>query len=281
MISINSVIANFILLTTIPMKKQYHGDPVSNTAWIPLTTSLKLIFTRKRLFLWSAILVFVTFGLTWLGFLLSVDLMDKLTGNFINTPPDTDTILGWIKHKGWVVAKWLFLIISKIIAFYVAFIIAYTITTPGYSFLSAAAEKMYAGEHFDPDANFTLAGILVDIFEGLKIAFFGIIVTVAALLVNFIPGIGQVLAFLLYTYYSTLMFIDFPTSRRRWRLGRKLGWLRQHSSQSFRIGVGPALISMIPLINIFAMAILFPILTVHSSLNFAAIEVNQKLNQRQ
>lgn len=262
------------------MEKQ-HSIPRNPAArWIPLTTTLKLIFSRKRLFGLSALLVLLTIGLTWIGFLISVDFMNDLTGSFLATPPETDTILGWIKHKGWVVGKWLFLIISHVVSFYIAFLLAYTITTPGYAFLSGAAEKLHAGEHFDPDAAFTVTGILIDIFEGLKIACFGILVTIMALFVNFIPGIGQALAFLLYTYYSALMFIDFPTSRRRWGLGRKIGWLREHSSPAFRMGIGPALVSMIPIVNIFAMALLFPILTVHSTLNFSAIEVQKKVQPK-
>ena len=113
-------------------------------------------------------------------------------------------------------------------------------------------------------------------FEGIKIAVFGIVVTIVALFINFIPGIGQAAVFLLYTYYSALMFIDYPASRRRWSLGEKIGWLRNQSSPAFRIGVLPALVSMVPLLNIFAMALLFPILTIHATLNFSAIELAKK-----
>ena len=192
------------------------------------------------------------------------------------TVPATDTIIGWIKYSGWLVSSWLFLIVSRIVAFYLAFLFAYSLSTPGYVFLSTAAEKMYAGKYFDSDANFSVAGFFSDIFEGLKIAFFGIIVTIIALFINFIPGIGQAIVFLLYTYYSALMFIDYPASRRRWSLGRKLRWLGTHSSQAFRLGVLPALISMIPLVNIFAIALFFPLLTVYSTLNFSAIELAKK-----
>jgi CysZ protein len=72
------------------------------------------------------------------------------------------------------------------------------------------------------------------------------------------------------------MFVDYPASRRGWSLGRKLHWLRTHSSPAFRLGVLPALISMIPLLNIFAIALIFPLLTVHSTLNFSAIELAKK-----
>lgn len=228
---------------------------------------------RKRLFGWSVLLFLITITLTWIGYLVTVDLVDGLTGNFLVAAPATDTILGWIKHKGWLLGSWLFLIVSRIVAFYFAFLFAYSLTTPGYAFLSTAAEKLYVGEYFDGDTHFSITGFLADIFEGIKIAFFGILVTIVALFVNFVPGVGQAVVFLLYTYYSALMFVDYPASRRRWSLGRKLHWLRAHSSPAFRLGVLPAVISMIPVLNIFAIALLFPLLTVHTTLNFAAIEL--------
>ncbi|MGB3210671.1 MAG: EI24 domain-containing protein [Desulforhopalus sp.] len=241
-----------------------------------MSRSLSLILRRKKLFGWSFLLFLITITLTWFGYLFTVDFVDQLTGNFTTAAPATDTLLGWIKHKGWFIGTWLFLIVSRIVAFYLAFLFAYSLSTPGYVFLSTAAEKLYAGEFFDADANFTVSGFLADIFEGIKIAFFGLLVTIVALFVNFIPGIGQAVIFLLYTYYSALMFIDYPASRRRWSLGRKLRWLRTHKSPAFRLGILPALISMIPLVNIFAIALLFPLLTVHTTLNFSAIELAKK-----
>jgi CysZ protein len=263
---------DLFVITVKTMQKQLHGT----ATWIPLSTSLSLMFRRKRLFGWSVLLFLITIVLTWIGYQVTVDFIDGWTGNFAATAPAADGILGWIKHKGWVAASWLFLIVSRIVAFYLAFLFAYSLSTPGYVFLSTAAEKLYAGKHFDAEANFSIAGFFSDIFEGIKIAFFGILVTIVALFINFIPGIGQIIVFLLYTYYSALMFVDYPTSRRSWSLGRKLRWLRTHSSPSFRLGVLPALISMIPVVNIFAIALLFPLLTVHTTLNFSAIERAEK-----
>ena len=263
---------DLFVITVKTMQKQLHGT----ATWIPLSTSLSLMFRRKRLFGWSVLLFLITITLTWIGYQVTVDFIDGWTGKFAATAPAADGILGWIKHKGWVAASWLFLIVSRIVAFYLAFLFAYSLSTPGYVFLSTAAEKLYAGKHFDAEANFSVAGFFSDIFEGIKIAFFGILVTIIALFINFIPGIGQIIVFLLYTYYSALMFVDYPTSRRSWSLGRKLRWLRTHSSPSFRLGVLPALISMIPVVNIFAIALLFPLLTVHTTLNFSAIERAEK-----
>jgi CysZ protein len=258
------------------MQKQLHVPHSSTADWIPLSRAFSLIIHRKRLLGLSFVLFLTTIALTWLGYHFTVDFIDGLTGNFMATAPATDTILGWIKYTGWQVSSWLFLIVSRIVAFYLAFLFAYSLSTPGYVFLSTAAEKLYTGKQFEGDTSFSVGGFFSDIFEGIKIALFGILVTILALFINFIPGIGQAFVFLLYTYYSALMFIDYPASQRRWSLGRKLRWLRTHSSPAFRLGVFPALISMIPVVNIFAIALFFPLLTVHSTLNFSAIELAKK-----
>lgn len=234
------------------------------------------MMSRKRLLGWSFFLFLATILLTWLGYILSVDFIDNLTATFITEAPDSSTVWGWIKHKGWLVGSWLLLVVSRIVAFYFAFLLAYTLTTPGYAFLSSAAEKIHAGDAFEGDAGFSLAGVIRDILEGVKIALFGVIVTLVALLINFIPGIGQIAVVLLYTFYSTLMFIDYPASRRRWTLGEKIDWLRTHNGKALRIGLLPAIISMIPLVNIFAIALLFPLLTIHATLNFSAVELAKK-----
>ena len=70
-----------------------------------------------------------------------------------------------------------------------------------------------------------MRGVATDLVEGVKIGLYGILVSLAALFVSFIPVIGLVIVFLIYTFYSALMFIDYPASRRRWTLGRKITWL--------------------------------------------------------
>lgn len=261
------------------MKKQQHENQVPEAPWQPLSASLVFMLSHKRLIGWSLILFVITFSLTWVGYLFTINFINDLTGNFFVTAPDTHTVWGWLKHKGWVAGSWIFIVVSRVAAFYLAFLLSYTLSTPGYAFLSTAAEKLHAGDHFDPDASMSVPGFLRDIFEGIKIALFGVLLTIAALFVNFIPGIGQVAVFLLYTYYSTLMFIDYPASRRRWSLGKKISWLKTHSTPAFRIGILPAVLSMIPIVNIFTMALLFPLLTIHATLNFSAIELAGKQKQ--
>ncbi len=177
---------------------------------------------------------------------------------------------------------WGFLIISRIVAFYLAFLLAYSLSAPGYVFLSTATEKKHAGENFEPDAALNIKGLFIDLWEGLKIGLLGILVTIAALMANFIPGVGQVVVLFLYTYYSALMFVDYSSSRRRWSLGEKISWLQKHNRQALRLGILPAILSLVPIVNIFLIAMIFPLMTVHSTLNFISIEKKeQQKNQKQ
>jgi len=255
-----------------------HHKP-SPTGWIPLSYSLRFMFRNPRLLFWSAILFCVTISLTWLGYLMTVSYVDMYANDFISTAPDTGTIWGWVKYVFWLIGKGLILIISRVVAFYVSFLLAYSLSSPGYVFLSTAAEKLHLGELFNPDDAFSIQGIFIDLVEGIKIGLYGILVTIAAIFVNFIPVFGQIAIVLLYSYYSALMFIDYPASRRRWTLGQKINWVSNHSRAALRLGILPALVSMIPFLNIFLMAFLFPVMTIHTTLNFSTL-VNDNLPKK-
>lgn len=255
------------------MQRSNSPPPVAPT--IPLSTSISFLLGRKKLLGWSVILIAVTVVLTWTGFLLTTGTIDHFTASFFDDGPAHQSWWGWIKYGGWLVTKYLYVLMSRIIAFFLAFLLAYTLTTPFYSFLSNSAEKIFWGKEFQEDDGFSLMGIAKDLFEGFKIALFGILITIVALAVGFVPVIGQIAVFLIYTYYSALMFIDYPASRRRWRLGKKLLWLRHYSGHTLRLGLIPAAVSMVPLLNVFLLAFIFPLFTVHAALNFSAVEASR------
>ena len=255
------------------MQRSKSPPPVAPT--IPLSTSISFLLGRKQLLGWSIILIAVTVVLTWTGFLLTTGTIDHFTASFFDDGPAHQSWWGWIKYRGWLVTKYLYVLMSRIIAFFLAFLLAYTLTTPFYSFLSNSAEKIFWGKEFQEDDGFSLMGIAKDLFEGLKIALFGILITIIALAVGFVPVIGQIAVFLIYTYYSALMFVDYPASRRRWGLGKKLLWLRHYSGHTLRLGLIPAAVSMVPLLNVFLLAFIFPLFTVHAALNFSAVEASR------
>lgn len=248
----------------------------SPVKWIPLWSSLGFLIRSPKLLGWSCLLVILTFALTWAGYLLAVAFVDGQTAGFFQQAPEAPGVWGWMKNVGWQAMRWLFFFVTRIVAFYMAFLLAYTLSAPGYVFLSSASEKKYAGNAFEQDAPLSVRGILTDILEGMKIGGLGVVVTIAALAVGFIPLFGQIAVLFLYTCYSALMFVDYPASRRRWSLGRKMGWLRRHGRTTLQLGVLPALVSLVPFANIFFMALLFPLFTVHATLNFMALEQSGK-----
>ena len=243
--------------------------------WIPFFSSIAFIFCHVRLLGWSALLVAATGLFTWFGYFEAIRLVDGLTGHFFQTAPASAGIVGWLTVKGWVILKYLFLMITRIAAFYLAFLTAYCLTTPGYVFLSGTAEHIYFGRKGAQQNRLSPISLLVDLWEGIKIGIVGLLVTVVALAVNFIPVVGQALVFLIYVFYSALMFIDYPASNKRWSLGQKINWVKKHYRRAFRLGIFPALISLIPLINVLFMAVLFPLFTVHTTLNFIAVQNGQ------
>lgn len=247
------------------------GQPVL-PPWVPLTFSIAFVLKHVKILAWGLLLVAATGVLTWLGYIGALDFIQGLTGHFFQRPPESSGFWSWFVIKGWWVLKHIFFIVTRVIAFYLSFLVAYCLTAPGYVFLSTATEKTYLGDAFEIEDGFTVSGVIIDVIEGCKISAVGILVTIAALFANFIPIVGQIIVLLLYTFYSALMFVDYPASRHRWSLGRKISWVRDYYKRSFRLGIFPALISMVPIINIFFMALLFPLFTVHTTLNFIAIE---------
>lgn len=254
------------------METSQQGQQGAASSWVPLGYSFGFLFKHPQLIGWSLLLVVLTGALTWGGYLLTVDWTQHLTGSFFTTPPATEKWWQWPIMWGWVGLKWTYMLLTRVVAFYLAFSAAYSLTTPGYVYLSNWAGNSYSPEAGKGEAQLSARGALLDLWEGIKIGVFGILIAVLALLLNFLPVVGQAAVFCLYAFYSTLMFIDYPSSRYRWSLGRKIRWLRFHSAQSFRLGVFPALISMVPVLNIFFMALFFPLFTVHSTLNFLTIE---------
>ncbi|MGE4400437.1 MAG: EI24 domain-containing protein [Desulfobulbus sp.] len=253
---------------------QFSGRSAS--AWVPLSFSFAFLLRHPRLLGWSLILVLVTGSLTWAGYLFSIDLINHFTGSFFTTPPAVEKFWQWLLLWGWTGLKWIFMILTRVVAFYLAFVVAYSLTTPGYVFLSTWTGNLYSPRAGEGEARLSFGGAMIDLWEGVKIGAMGLVVSVVALMANFIPVAGQAAVFCIYAFYSALMFVDYPASRYRWSLGRKLSWLRHHHNQAFRLGLFPAMISMVPLLNVFLMALLFPLFTVHTTLNFLAIEGGNK-----
>ena len=243
-----------------------------------IVKSIKYLFSNGKLVVASLAAVLFMILLSILMYHQISSWFDSLTVSFFNKPPSLEGVLDFIYYSGWWVVKVLFKAIVIIVSFYVSFVVAYTVCSPLYSFISIIAEDIHFGRP-DDDADFSFEGVVEDIFQAMKIAGITALLSVSAFLINFIPVIGQILAISVYVWANSLMLIDFPASRRRWPMKRKLLWTKENPIASIRIGALPTLLSMIPFVNIIFLAFLFPLMVVHSTLNFVAYDNRKQKKQ--
>lgn len=236
-----------------------------------LKNAAKAIFKNGKLTVASLAVVLAMIVITIFSYHQISSWISSLTAPFFDKEPLTESFFDYIYFFGWVITRIVFKAVAAIVVFYAAFIFSYTITSPLYSFISIIAEDIYFGRPED-DADFTIEGILEDVLQALKIAGMALIFTVFAFFVNFVPVIGQITAVAIYIVINSLMLLDFPTSRRRWSLSEKTVWVRKNLITTLRIGSFPTIISMIPFVNSFILAFLFPLFVVHATMNFASVE---------
>jgi len=240
-----------------------------------LIKSAKYLFSNGKLVVASLAAVLFMVLLSILMYHQISSWFNSLTVSFFSKPPSTEVFFDYIYYGGWWIVKMLFRAIVIIVSFYVSFVISYTVCSPLYSFISIIAEDIHFGRP-DDDADFNFEGVVEDVFQAMKIAGVTVLLSVGAFLINFVPIVGQVLAIAIYVWANSLMLIDFPASRRRWAMKKKLEWTKDNPIATLRIGALPTLFSMIPFVNIILLAFLFPLLVVHSTLNFVAYENRRK-----
>lgn len=243
-----------------------------------LLKSVKHLFSNGKLVVASLAAVLFMIVLSILMYHQISSWFSSLTVSFFSKPPVLDAFFDYIYYAGWWIIKVLFKGIVIIVSFYISFVISYTTCSPLYSFISIIAEDIHFGKP-DDNADFNFEGVVEDVFQAMKIAGITVLLSIGAFFINFIPVIGQIMAIAIYVWANSLMLIDFPASRRRWKMKRKLLWTKKNPVASLRIGALPTLLSMLPFINIILIAFLFPLLVVHSTLNFVAYE-NRRDNKK-
>ncbi len=234
---------------------------------ISLRDSITFIISRPQLFAWTVVLLSLTALLTFLGYSLLISWFEDVVGTFFKTAPK-----GAVVRAGWYILLWLYLIATRLIAFYIALLVSYSLTSPGYMFLSGSTEKLVAGGSMEDSEGFDWSVAIDDFIEGVKIAVLGIGVSIVLFFVSFVPVLGIVTAFTVLVFYSALLFIDFPSSRRHWTLSQKMSWIYRYPVESLRLGFLPAVIGMVPVFNVLFIALFFPLFVVHATRVFLLVE---------
>ncbi|MGI6393253.1 MAG: EI24 domain-containing protein [bacterium] len=243
-----------------------------------LKVALKTIFSNGKLLVASLAVVLIMILVTIFSYHYISSWISSLVAPFFDESPLVEEFFDYFYYVGWLAVSVIFKGVTVVVVFYLSFIFAYILVSPLFSFISLIAEDLLFGKP-DDNAEFSLEIIAEDIIQSLKVAIVAFLCTFFAFFVNFVPIVGQITAIMLYVVVNSLLLIDFPASRRRWRLSTKMGWLKQSPFVTLRIGSVPTLISMIPFVNSIVLAFLYPLFVVHSTMNFLQIEGSDSLKK--
>ena len=238
---------------------------------VSVTQAFKAIVKSGKLFVASIGVILAMLLLSLFFYHQISSFFTVKTLEFFEIAPATDELFSQIYHALKVCGAFLFKVIVNVLLFYLAFVLAYALVSPLYSFISIIAEDVYFGRPQD-DAELSLEGVIEDVKQALKITagVFGL--GVVAFFIGFIPVLGQVVALVVCFFMNALLIFDFVTSRRRWPFVDKAKWLVFHPALTLKTALLPTLISFIPVVNTILTAFLFPVFVVHATMNFACAE---------
>ncbi|NOZ84745.1 MAG: hypothetical protein GXP49_00500 [Deltaproteobacteria bacterium] len=191
-------------------------------------------------------------------FILAVWMVVEKGGSFIDMVmgPDEGNYLGWL--------NWLLSGLLKVVLLYLVVtvfpILASIVSAPFLEFLTESQEK-YLGTRKDLPA-FSFKAMFKDLVttvsHALKSLLLFIVLSMISVLLEFIPGIGQVIHVVVAVCLSGLLlafqFMDYAAARRRLSFREKLGILVKDLAGSLGFGIAVFFTFLIPLTAPFVLA---------------------------
>ncbi len=251
-----------LFLSSIRAEKKY----------ISLSESINFFFRNKSMLFASFIIIAITFMVSIIAQSLVGDLVEHSGFFLVNEPAKPVDLIGEIWSFAWTLLHGLYIVFVRITVFYITFFIAYTFSSPLYSLISFFTEKIFKGGRVDDDVPLSFDQAVKDIIEALKLTIVVFAVSIASFFVSAIPLFGPLISFGGFVMINALILFDFAAARKGWSLKKKIQWTWNNKVTSFKIGFIPALVSMIPIFNIFFLVFIYPVFTVYGTLNFILTE---------
>ena len=164
-----------------------------------------------------------------------------------------DWLPEWLHWLGWLLrlAIWL----AALMVFGLIFTVsANLVGAPFYGFLAARAEAQLTGRKPESRLSLMQEATLAVATELRKTWYWlwrAALLGVLSLLLFWIPGVVPVLWFVFGAWMLSLEYLDYPASNHGLNFAAKRLWLRQHRGLSYSFGSGVALVTMIPIVNLF------------------------------
>lgn len=160
---------------------------------------------------------------------------------------EADAYPGWLSWMGWFtswVLKGIYWVATVFFFFASLKYILQVILSPLLSNLSVAVEKSLTG--LEPD-ELKWKEMLQDIWRSLRLAirnFFHELFY--SLVLNFVPGIGQIGAFIISAFYYGFGYMDYVLERKRMTVKESVKFAKQHRGAAIGLGLVMNVMMLIP-----------------------------------
>lgn len=203
--------------------------------------ALKFIH-RERLYPWLLLPIVLNIILFALTVSLGWELSDRLSQFVTSWFGETESF--WTD-----ILKWTFLIISRVLVFFIYALfyknLVFIILSPVLAFLSEKADERATGKVHP----FSWAQLLGDVIRGVRLAvrnlFIEIGLTLLLLLFGFVPIVGLISPFLILamqSYFYGFSMLDYSCERYKMNTRESVQFVRQH--KGLAIGLGLAFYSL-------------------------------------
>lgn len=225
------------------------------TAFSSYLEALAFINTHKmyRYFLWPIVMHIVLFLLGFSGVSYLTDTTIEFLKSFVAENPDawynSEILTGVL-----AVTLWIFLRIFFFIAFaYVGGYVVLMLLSPILSIVAANTSENITGTKIP----FQMGQFLNDILRGLSMAvrnfLYQLVITLALLIIGFIPVLGWLSPILLFgvsSYFYGFSFIDYGLESKQLNYGQSVRFVQQNKTLSIGIGLPYVILLLIPFIGL-------------------------------
>ena len=246
------------------MGKAGHDKPVQENKIIegfffgffyPLK-SLKLFFRHKKLITYSITPMIINMIIYGSFFILSYRWVIDKTGTWTNFLMGDSGILHTIVQAVFLIVGFLLVLVVCYFAFS---ILGGLVTAPFYENISQIVEYIHTGSESAADLSFW-RDFYVSIIGELQKILFHLVFLILFFLVDFIPGIGSILAFtgwiIFSCFFNAFDFLDYPMTRRQFKFSIKLKTANRNKALTYGFGTMAFLMMFLPVVNVFMKPIL-------------------------
>lgn len=241
-------------------------DAVQRSTVGQLTTGLLLPFRAARLLVRNRRLIpFVIIPAIINVILFSVSAYFLVTnaGDLVDwlwQRPGGEEFVDQLLVVVWYLVYGLSILMALVISYFIVLVAGGILASPFHDILSEHTERILRGvDELPEDDEPVIGGLIRSVVSSTVIAVLYVAIIAPIMLLNLIPGAGNMAATILGTcvsaFFVSLEYTDPTLERQHVPLKRKLGLIREHLPLTGGFGLGASLLLWVPLLNFLCMPI--------------------------